>query len=149
MNYSYEYDYGVNNGVGLAVLFGILFFFLIIFIILAIVLNKSMADAAQINGRINQTIAGLPEEKVALINSLYINAKKELGTALLLALLLGSIGAHKIYLGRKTAAILFLLFSLTGIPAIISLFDAINMPRTIAEYNQSIIDSVTAQLVER
>ncbi len=154
MNYNYESFSGNSYGAGMSeggaiFLFVFLLFLVVIFIILAIRLSKSMETAAQTNSRINQTIAGLPDEKIALINSLYTNAKKELGTALLLALLLGSIGAHKVYLGRKTAAILFFVFSLTGVPAIISLFDAANMPKTIAEYNLNIIDSITAQLVER
>jgi pSer/pThr/pTyr-binding forkhead associated (FHA) protein len=50
---------------------------------------------------------------------------KERVTAALLALLLGGIGAHKFYLGKTAEGILYLLFSWTGIPAIIALIEGI------------------------
>lgn len=46
-------------------------------------------------------------------------------TAGLLALLLGGIGAHKFYLNRPMEGIIYLLFSWTGIPAIIGLIEGI------------------------
>lgn len=46
-------------------------------------------------------------------------------TSGLFALFLGGIGVHKFYLGQTTAGVLYLLFSWTGIPAILALIDAI------------------------
>lgn len=45
--------------------------------------------------------------------------------AIVLALLLGWIGIHKFYLGKVVQGIVYLLFSWTGIPGIIALFEGI------------------------
>jgi len=52
-------------------------------------------------------------------------AKKSKTVAVLLALLLGGIGAHKFYLGKTGMGILYLLFVWTWIPAIIALIEGI------------------------
>jgi TM2 domain-containing membrane protein YozV len=46
-------------------------------------------------------------------------------TAGVLAILLGSIGIHKFYLGKIWQGILYILFSWTGIPGIIGLVEGI------------------------
>ena len=48
---------------------------------------------------------------------------KDKNVAAILALFLGGIGVHKFYLGRTGAGILYLLFSLTMIPALLALID--------------------------
>lgn len=48
-------------------------------------------------------------------------------TAWLLALIIGGIGAHKFYLGRKKAGIIYLLLCWTGIPVLISIYDVIKL----------------------
>lgn len=45
--------------------------------------------------------------------------------AVLLALLLGGLGAHKFYLGRKGAGILYLLFAWTGVPLALGMIEAL------------------------
>lgn len=50
---------------------------------------------------------------------------KNRGIAIVLALFLGWIGVHRFYLGQIGRGFLFLLFSWTGIPAIIALIDVI------------------------
>ena len=45
--------------------------------------------------------------------------------AILLALFLGGLGAHKFYLGQVGMGLLYLVFCWTGIPAIVALFEAI------------------------
>ena len=45
--------------------------------------------------------------------------------AVLLALFLGGIGAHKFYLGKVGTGLLYLLFCWTFIPGLIALFEAI------------------------
>jgi len=52
--------------------------------------------------------------------------------AVVLALIVGGIGIHKFYLGRTAAGVMYLLFFWTGIPVVLSWFDAlayILMPR--------------------
>ena len=45
--------------------------------------------------------------------------------ALIFALFLGSFGLHKLYLGHVLAGIMYLIFSWTGIPTILSFIDVI------------------------
>ena len=50
---------------------------------------------------------------------------KSRGVAILLSLLLGSIGAHKFYVDKPRAGILYFLFCWTFIPAIFGVIEAI------------------------
>lgn len=50
---------------------------------------------------------------------------KSRGLAIIFALILGSIGAHRFYLGQIKLGVVYLLFSWTGIPFIVSIIDAI------------------------
>ena len=47
--------------------------------------------------------------------------------AAVLALLVGWLGVHKFYLGQSGAGIAYLLFSWTGIPAIIAFFECLGL----------------------
>ena len=47
--------------------------------------------------------------------------------AILLALIFGGLGAHKFYLGSLKWGVVYLLFSWTGIPAIIGFVEAVIM----------------------
>ncbi len=48
---------------------------------------------------------------------------KSKSTAIIICFFLGSIGIHKFYLGENLAGIFYLLFCLTGIPALIAFFE--------------------------
>ncbi len=48
---------------------------------------------------------------------------KDKSTAAILALFMGGLGVHKFYLGRIGSGIVYLLFSLTFIPAVLGLID--------------------------
>ena len=52
---------------------------------------------------------------------------KNKGVAILLCLFLGGVGAHKFYLGKSGAGIMYLLFCWTFIPAILSFIDLIRL----------------------
>lgn len=120
--------------------------FIIMVIILLVKLSRSMKQAAQDNARINQYLAAIPETKIGTINAVYQNTKKELGTALTLAVLFGSMGGHKIYLGQAKSAILYFIFCWSFIPAILRWFDVVRMPKIISAYNLSIVESLYAQI---
>ena len=64
---------------------------------------------------------GAPQADVRAVRG----APKSKLVAVLLALLLGGIGAHKFYLGRVGWGILYLLFVWTFIPAVVALIEAI------------------------
>lgn len=65
------------------------------------------------------------EEALRVAATAYPRAPKSRGVAILLALLLGGVGAHKFYLGRLGWGVVYLLFCWTFIPAIIALIEAI------------------------
>jgi TM2 domain-containing membrane protein YozV len=51
--------------------------------------------------------------------------KKSRIIALLLVLFLGGLGIHKFYLGQNLKGVLYIVFSITGIPVILAMIDAI------------------------
>ncbi|MCF7820530.1 MAG: TM2 domain-containing protein [Candidatus Pacebacteria bacterium] len=53
--------------------------------------------------------------------------RKNLYLALILAILLGFFGIHKFYLGKIKSGVLYLLFSWTFVPAILTIFDVIKL----------------------
>ncbi|MDD6153101.1 MAG: NINE protein [Elusimicrobia bacterium] len=64
------------------------------------------------------------EIRSALSNSPAVSREKRSRVAaVLLALLLGGVGAHKFYLGRPVAGVLYFLFCWTFIPAIIAFIE--------------------------
>jgi TM2 domain-containing membrane protein YozV len=75
-----------------------------------------MSERVFIDGemRVNETQAEHPDEK-KVNKYLYI----------ILAVFLGSFGAHKFYAGKKKTGILYLVFFWTFIPEILALFDVI------------------------
>lgn len=118
----------------------------IIIIILAIKLHHSMRAADENNAMINRYIAALPPEKTAVVMAIYENTRKEQGIGLILCLVGGTFMAQRIYLGKSKFAVLSVVFFWTGIPLIISMFDLVNMPRMISQYNLGIIQSLYNQL---
>jgi TM2 domain-containing membrane protein YozV len=60
-----------------------------------------------------------PPPKTAIVPT------KSKGTAIVLALLLGGLGAHKFYLGQTLQGFLYLLFCWTFIPSIVAFIEAI------------------------
>ncbi|NLB71358.1 MAG: NINE protein [Chloroflexi bacterium] len=64
------------------------------------------------------------------------SVRKDPTTAVLLALFLGGLGAHKFYLGQTGAGIVYLLFCWTSIPAWIALIEVFGLSSKVADYNQ-------------
>lgn len=70
---------------------------------------------------------------------------KSKGTAAIFALLLGGLGAHKFYLGKIVWGIVYLVFSFTFIPLVISIFEGIGFiamsgDKFDSKYNQEYIN---------
>jgi len=123
---------------------------IVIFLIILVILVKHLADslklAAQNTGRINQYLAAVPADRIGIVNAVYLNTKKDLAPALILCLVGGTFGIQRIYLGRRRSAVLMLLFFWTGVPAVISLFDMVAMPRTVSEFNLKVVRSLYDQI---
>ncbi len=132
---------------GTAVVLGITLLIMLIFIIIfAVRLQRAMTEAEENNAKINQYIAALPSDKLGIVMAIYNNTRKEVGFGVVLCLIGGLFAAQRIYLGRTKSAVFSVIFFWTGIPAIITVFDLMNMPKTVSEYNLGVIQSLYNQL---
>ena len=52
---------------------------------------------------------------------------KSRGLAIVLAVMTGTFGLHRFYLGRKLSGVLYFLFFWTGIPMLLGMFEAVRM----------------------
>lgn len=82
-----------------------------------------------------QMLKELPTDKQTLFIMQYNNARKNPNTAVLLAALLGGVGAHKFYMGQAGLGVLYLLFSWTYIPMIVGVVEAFSIKKRVREYN--------------
>lgn len=132
---------------GVVIVWGVtVFIFLVILIILVKRLSDSIKAAAQNNGRINQYLAAIPADKIGTVNAVYQNTRKSLGLAMALSIVGGILGVQRAYLGKRKSAVLMMLFFWTTIPGIISLFDLMDMPKTVSEFNLTVIRSLYDQI---
>jgi TM2 domain-containing membrane protein YozV len=81
-------------------------------------------------------VNALPEDKRTPFLMQLTTVKKNPTTAVLLALFLGGLGAHKFYLGQTGLGIVYLLFSWTTIPGWIALIEAFSLSGKTAQYNE-------------
>lgn len=125
----------MDDGSGILVLF----FILLIAIIVALVLNigKSKRIAEDSEANITRMVNSLPPEKRTPFMLQINSVKKDPTVAVLLALFLGGVGAHKFYLGKTVAGIFYILFCWTTIPAWIALFEAFGISGTVAKFNET------------
>ncbi len=73
--------------------------------------------------------AGMTEHQRAWFYAEYEQARRDEVVGVLLAVFLGNFGLHHFYLRRTGLGVLYLLFSWTGIPAILGFIEAFFMPR--------------------
>lgn len=93
-----------------------------------------------------QIIQQLPEDKKMLFMMQYNTVQKNPTTAVLLAVFLGGIGAHKFYMGQVGLGIVYLLFSWTWIPAIIGIIEAFSISNQVHRYNAQKATEIAAVL---
>ena len=79
--------------------------------------------------------AGMTEHQRAWFYAEYEHARREEIVGVLLAVFLGSFGIHHFYLHRNGLGVLYLLFSWTGIPALLGFIEAFFMPGRVRAYN--------------
>jgi len=65
----------------------------------------------------------------------YFARRKDPAVGVLLAVFLGSFGAHRFYLGQNGIAIIYILFCWTLIPHLIALIEAFFMPGRVRRWN--------------
>src|SRR6201998_4837890 len=92
-------------------------------------------------------IAGnLTDEQRAVFYSQMSAWQKDEVVGVLLALFLGTFGAHHFYLRRTGLGILYLVFSFTGIPTIVSLVECFFMPARVRQYNLALATYFAGQV---
>lgn len=115
----------------------VLFSLIIAMVVSAIlIINKSRKKAEQSEANITKMVNSLPQEKQMQFIMQVNSVKKNPTTAVLLALFLGGLGAHKFYLGKTGMGIVYLIFSWTTLPAWISIIEAFSLSRQVAQVNE-------------
>ena len=79
----------------------------------------------------------MTDQQKTVFLSEYNNCKKSTAVAVVLALLLGGLGAHRFYLNKIISGIIYLLFCWTFIPSIIALLECLFMSGTVKKYNET------------
>jgi TM2 domain-containing membrane protein YozV len=77
----------------------------------------------------------MTEHQRAWVYAEYEQARRDEVVGVLLAIFLGTFGLHHFYLRRNGLGVLYLLFSWTGIPAILGFIEAFFMPGRVRTYN--------------
>ncbi len=105
--------------------------------IFLLIKSKDIAAAKLSDENIARMVNALPEEKRTPFLMQLNKVKKNPTTAVLLALFLGGVGAHKFYLGQTGLGIVYLLFCWTTIPGWISLIEAFSLLVKTAKNNET------------
>ncbi|MFC1996757.1 TM2 domain-containing protein [Chloroflexota bacterium] len=77
----------------------------------------------------------LPDDKQMMFMMQFNNVKKNPQVAVLLAVLLGGVGAHKFYMGDMVLGLVYILFSWTSIPMIVGVIEAFFISNKVHQYN--------------
>lgn len=72
--------------------------------------------------------------------------RKNATTAALLALFLGGLGAHRFYMGQIGMGMLYLVFSVTLIPLVVSLVEIFLMSGRVARFNAKLADELVEKI---
>jgi TM2 domain-containing membrane protein YozV len=91
--------------------------------------------------------ANMNDHQRAWFYAEYEQACKEEVVGVLLALFLGSFGIHKFYLRQNVAGVFYLIFSWTGIPAILGFIECFFMPGRVRDYNAAQAAYIAGQIL--
>ncbi len=89
---------------------------------------------------------GWNDQQRALFQAQMSAWKKDEVVGVLLALFLGTFGAHHFYLRRTGLGILYCVFSFTGISTMVSLVECFFMPGRVRQYNLALATYFAGQL---
>ena len=117
---------------------GILAIFVLGILALVYIIKSTKEEEERARLEFQQVLSTIPKESQMMFLMQYNSQKKNPTVAVILALFLGGIGAHKFYLGQTGLGILYLLFFWTYIPAIIAFFEAFPMTRTVHHRNREL-----------
>lgn len=90
---------------------------------------------------------GTPRQQAAFYQQMALIQKDEL-LGFLLALLLGTFGAHRFYLGETGWGIAYVIFSWTGIPTLLGFIECFFMPGRVRVYNAARAAQVAAWVAQ-
>lgn len=121
----------------LTVFFALLVRAVVMIPIFLLIKSKDIAAAKLSDENIARMVNALPEDKRTPFLMQLNKVKKNPTTAVLLALFLGGVGAHKFYLGQTGLGIVYLLFCWTTIPGWISLIEAFSLLVKTAKNNET------------
>lgn len=77
----------------------------------------------------------MTDEQRATFHAYYPRIHRDELTGVLLAVLLGSFGAHHFYLRRNALGVVYLVLFWTGIPGILGIIEAFFMPGRVRDFN--------------
>jgi TM2 domain-containing membrane protein YozV len=80
-------------------------------------------------------LPAMNDQQRATFYAYYPSVQRDPLTGVLLAAILGSLGAHHFYLRRPVLGVLYLLFSWTSIPFFLGLIEAFFMPERVRRFN--------------
>lgn len=101
--------------------------------IFALYKNHKLEDLEK--KKIQKLVSTIPDEQRPSFYTLHKKTKKKAITAILLALLLGWMGAHQFYLDRPWRGVLYLLFFWTYIPVLLTIIDLFKLPAAVSNQN--------------
>jgi TM2 domain-containing membrane protein YozV len=88
------------------------------------------------------------DQQRALFNAQMSAWQKDEVVGVLLALFLGTFGAHHFYLRRPGLGILYIVFSWTGVPTVVGFVECFFMPGRVRQYNLALATYFTAHMGE-
>jgi TM2 domain-containing membrane protein YozV len=119
---------------------------LIIIVALVFLVRKTQEEEGRTNEEIQQIVRTLPSDQHTAFLVQYNAQRKNPATAVILALLLGSIGIHKFYLGQTGWGIVYLVLCWTFIPAIIAFFEAFTISQYVHQMNRQVATNAATLL---
>ena len=88
----------------------------------------------------------MTSEQKTMFQSKYNAEKKDATVAILLALFLGGLGAHRFYLRQFGLGILYVLFVWTFIPSIVAFFELFVLSGRVKRYNEQKAQEIALQV---
>ncbi len=86
--------------------------------------------------------ANMNDQQRAFFYQEYARVRKDEVVGVLFSLLLGCFGIHKFYMGEMGWGILYIVFSWTGIPALLGLIECFFMPGRVRRYNDGVAQAI-------